>query len=97
MANILLSVGLTSSLSISSTKSFFAGGSAKVISEPLRGYLCKPSELVIDRTNRLLNRFLKRPPDTHDLTDTLHAATKEAADATELLEIPTGYLNNNIV
>ena len=82
---------------MSSTKSFFAGGSAKVLSESLRGYLGKSGELVIDRTNRLLDRFLKRPSDTHDLTDTLHAAAQEPADATELLEIPTGYLNNNIV
>jgi len=53
--------------------------------------------LIIDRTNRLLDCFLKRPTDTHDLTDTLHAAAQEAADATELLEIPTGDLDNNVV
>jgi hypothetical protein len=53
--------------------------------------------LIIDRTNRLLDRFLKRPTDAHDLTDTLHAAAQEAADAVELLEIPAGNLDNNII
>ena len=60
-------------------------------------YLGKSGELIIDRTNRLLDRFLKRPTDTHDLTNTLHAAAQEATDATELLEVPTGNLDNNIV
>lgn len=60
-------------------------------------YLGEPGELIIDRTNRLLDCFLKRPTDTHDLTDTLHAAAQEAADTTELLEVPTGNFYNDIV
>lgn len=62
-----------------------------------RGYLGKSGELVIDSANRLLNRFLKRPTDAHDLTDALHAAAEEATDTVELLEIPTRNLHNNIV
>jgi hypothetical protein len=97
MANILLSVGLVSSLSISSTKSFFVIGSVGYPDNRRGSYLGKPGELIIDRTNRLLNRFLKRSTDAHDFTDALHATTQEAADTTELLQVPAGNLDNNIV
>ena len=97
MANILLSVGLISSLSISSTKSFFAGRSAGV-QHSCRGiYLSKSGELIVNRANRLLDRFLECSTDTHDLTNTLHAATEQATDTAELLEIPTGNLHDDVV
>lgn len=64
---------------------------------PNDAYLCKASELVIDGPDSLLNRLLESSPDAHDLANTLHAATQEAADAIELLQVPARNLDNNIV
>ena len=98
MANILLSVGFVNSLSMSSTKSFFLIELVgDVRGNCYRSYLCKPGKLIVNRTNRLLDRFFKRPSDAHDLTDTLHATAQESTDATELLEVPTGNLDDNVV
>jgi hypothetical protein len=60
-------------------------------------YLCKPSELIVDGTNSLLNGFFERSPDAHNLTNTLHAAAEEPADAVKLLQIPAWYLDYNII
>lgn len=57
----------------------------------------KSEELVINGTDGLLNGLLERPPDTHDFTNTLHAAAQKRADAVELLEVPARDLDDNIV
>jgi hypothetical protein len=60
-------------------------------------YLRKPSKLVINCPDGLLNRFLKRATDAHDLANTLHTATEQPAHAVELLQVPAGNLYNAII
>lgn len=64
---------------------------------PRWAYLSKPEELVINCSNRLLNGFFKRPSDTHDFPDTLHATAQDFAHSRELFEIPAWNLDYNIV
>jgi hypothetical protein len=59
--------------------------------------ICKPSELIINSPDRLLDSFLKRPPNTHYLSYTLHTAAQQATDAIKLLQIPSWNFNNNII
>ena len=59
--------------------------------------LRKPSELIIDCSNGLLDRLLESPADAHHLTDTLHTATKKSADAVEFFQVPSGDLDNDII
>lgn len=64
--------------------------------EPV-AYLSEPSELIVNRSNCLLDRLLKRSPDTHDFTNTLHATAQEPANAVELLQIPSRNLDDAVV
>jgi len=98
IANIRLSVGLTSSSSTSSTKSFCSKSERRGIFIPnYETDLGKSSKLVINCTNRLLDRLLESPTNTHNLSDTLHTATEKSADAIEFLQIPSWDLHNNII
>ena len=60
-------------------------------------HLRESGELIVDRSNGLLYRFLECPSNTHHLTNALHAAAQELADAVELLEIPARNLDNDVV
>lgn len=53
--------------------------------------------MIINRPYCLLNSLFESPTDTHDLTDTLHAAAEESADTAELLEVPAWHLDDDIV
>lgn len=63
----------------------------------VRIYLGKPSELIIDGPNCLLNGLFECPSNTHNLSDALHAATQEPADTVELLQIPPRDLNYAVI
>jgi hypothetical protein len=60
-------------------------------------YLRKSKELIVDRPYRLLDGLFESSADAHDFTDALHATAKKPADPIELLEVPTGYLDDNVV
>ena len=60
-------------------------------------YLCKTEELIINGSYRLLDGLFESSANAHDLTNTLHAAAEEPADAIELFEVPPRYLDNDIV
>ena len=60
-------------------------------------YLCKPSKLIIDGPNGLLNRLLERAADAHNLTDALHAAAEQPRHATELFEVPARDFDDDVV
>jgi hypothetical protein len=60
-------------------------------------YLRKSKELIVDRPYRLLNGLFESSADAHDFTDALHATAKKPADPVELLEVPTWYLDDNVV
>lgn len=60
-------------------------------------YFGEASKLIINSSNSLLDRLLKCPSNTHDFTDTLHAATEQSADSIELLEIPSRNFDNHVI
>ena len=60
-------------------------------------YFRKPSELIIDGPNCLLNCFFERSSNAHNLSHTLHAATEQTTDTVEFFEIPTRDLDDDIV
>jgi hypothetical protein len=51
-----------------------AVGLVRILESYYETHLGKPSELIINRTDCLLEGFLERPTYAHYLTDTLHAA-----------------------
>ena len=60
-------------------------------------HLRKPAKLIINRPNRLLYRLLKRSPNTHNLTHTLHAAAQQPTDTVELFQVPARDLDDHII
>lgn len=60
-------------------------------------YLRKSKELIVDRPYRLLDGLFESSADAHDFTDALHTTAKEPADPVEFLEVPTWYLDDNII
>jgi hypothetical protein len=76
MAKIRLSVGFTSSSSISSTNHSISSAQQLRDSMKLADAPCKARKLIVDSPDRLLNCLLEIPTDAHDLADTLHAATE---------------------
>ena len=53
--------------------------------------------MIVDCSYRLLYRLLKCPPNAHNFTNTLHAATQQPADAVELFQVPARDLDNHII
>lgn len=51
----------------------------------------------IDLTDSLLQGFLERATDSHDLTDTLHRRTNFAPDVRELRKVPLRDLGDDVV
>ncbi|CAI6053242.1 unnamed protein product [Clonostachys chloroleuca] len=73
-------------------------GSLELIVELHQGRGRAESDVVeVDRSDRLLDGFLERPTDAHDLTDTLHRRAELGGHTGELLEIPPGHLDNDVV
>jgi hypothetical protein len=60
-------------------------------------YLRKSKELIVDRPYRLLDGLFESSADAHDFTDALHATAKKPADPIEFLEVPTWYLDDNVI
>ncbi|KAH0294696.1 carbamoyl-phosphate synth, partial [Aureobasidium sp. EXF-3399] len=51
----------------------------------------------IDSTDSLLNGFFECSSNAHDFTNTLHGGAEESGDASELFQIPTRNLDDNVV
>lgn len=60
-------------------------------------HLGKPRKLIINSADGFLYTLLERPTNAHYLADTLHAAAKQLADATELLQIPAWKFNDDVI
>ena len=54
---------------------FVLEGDVRRVTQECRGptHLGKAKELIVNRADRLLDCLFEIPPDTHDLSDTLHA------------------------
>ena len=51
----------------------------------------------VNGTDSLLDGFLERSTNAHDLTDTLHGGTKLCGHTSEFLEIPSGHLDHTVI
>ena len=60
-------------------------------------YLRKSRELVVYGPDCFLDGFFERATNSHNFTDTLHAAAEEPADTVELLEIPARDLHHDVI
>ena len=59
--------------------------------------MLKARESIVDRSDSFLKRLFERSSDAHDFTDAFHATAQQTADTVELLEIPAGDLDHDIV
>ncbi|GKT45601.1 LOW QUALITY PROTEIN: uncharacterized protein ColSpa_05782 [Colletotrichum spaethianum] len=59
--------------------------------------LVKSKVVEVNGTDGLLNGFLEASADAHDLTNTLHGRAQLSGNTGELLQVPTGHLDDNVV
>lgn len=84
---------------MSSTKSFYK---YQIEYQELRGeaeetHNIKPDKLIVNSTDGLLDRLLKRTSNAHNLANALHRTAEQLAHAAKLFEIPARELHHHVV
>ena len=57
----------------------------------------EPEPIDLHRADALLERFLERPADCHDLSDTFHLSAETSVRIGKFLESPAWYLHNTVI